>query len=187
MRFFELKSDVNNYSWIDFNEKYYKLLSEMRGESLINKWKPLNLRKLKEKPELPLGDYPTFSEPIVSEKAKNILECLCTNIAEFLPVTIHNSDQNYYLFNVTNILDCLDHHNSTIKYFSDGRIMEIQVYSFNNSITSQNRFFRIKGYEKSIYVNEEIKSIIDNNNLNGFIFVDTALPYENPFKKLLKK
>ena len=185
MKYYKLRADVNNYAWLECKDKYFNQLFSMRGESLLNEWDVITLTRIHERVELPLGDYPNFTVPIVSNKIKAILDSICDNYIEYLPIKIKKCDEIYYIFNVLNILDCINKEKSDIKYFSDGGLMEIQNYTFNEIPNNESKVFRIKGYEKSIYINNDVKNTLEQNNCFGLLYEDTSLPYENPFKKLL--
>jgi hypothetical protein len=194
MQIYELQPDVNNFKWIGrTNEDDFDVLSNMCGQSMKNKWTVMKLEPIIEEEEdklLPIGDYPQFEQPLISEDAINVLTPYFKESVEFLNVEIINERQKYCILNVTNILDCLDIEKSKIKWFEgSSRIMQVCEYVFKeNAIKKEKSFiFRIKGYEKSIYVNEETKNVIETNKLKGFIFKDTSEKYENPFAKLIKK
>lgn len=193
MKIYELKSNGDNFKSIGRKkDEDFDLLFDMRGQSVGKIWGKIKLEPIIEDEgdkSLPIGDYPRFEQPLVSEKAVKILTPFLKQHVEFLEVEMLNENNNFFVMNVINILDCIDIKKSKIKWFKDNsRIMQICEYVFNDSVNDieKSLIFRIKGYEKSIYVNLEIKKIIENSNLQGFVFKDTADKYENPFAKLLK-
>jgi|GEM_PF-955285 len=188
MKIYKLANDVTNYKWVTYKGKiHYMQLSNMNGESIIEQWVPLKLQTIKERPDIPLGDYPNFDVPLISNDAKRKLENEIQSLVEFLPVEILDSDGEYYILNVSNILDCLDKKKPNLTMSSDGiNILDIKEYSFNTIDNFYSKVFRIKNFEKTIYVNDDIKSLFENSGLKGFKFEDTSLPYENPFTKLLR-
>lgn len=82
----------------------------------------------------------------------------------------------YYFINIINVLDCLDLSKSDINFFSDGRIYKINKFSFNSNISKMNTtIFKIKKFERGdVFVNENIKKIIEVSELDGFTFQEVA-------------
>ena len=181
MKIYELNNDINKFKWfgrIHSNDTKYDyefdILFEMRGQSIIKNWKPIEINAIVESKEdalLLIGDYPKFDEPLISEDALDILLPFMKKYIELLDIKILGEKLkcNYYLLNVLNILDCLDLNKSMIDWASDSSgITNVKEYTFKEDQLKNSFIFRIKGYEKNIYVNEEFKNLVDKNNLQGF-------------------
>lgn len=191
MNIFILQSDVDNYKWFTINdESDFDLLFTMRGQSYKSMWKVIPIKEIvSESGELlmKIGDYPKFDEPLVSRKAMESLKPHLGDSVEFLEVNAARHGV-FYIMNVTKIIDCLDLEKSKIKYHdSSTNIMHIEQYVFKEKKLINEKTFRIKGYEKQIYVTDNFRELIDNYRLEGFTFTNTKDNFENPFAFLFEK
>lgn len=195
MKIYILTGDVDKYKTVGTIDSLSKktkkeqseLLDMMRGQSLKNVWEKIKFEvgiddsiesqyTIKEQKARPLGDFPNHpGPPIVSTQAMKLLKPFVENNTEFLEIEIINEGV-YYIMNVTSVIDCLDKKKSRIEYFDSEqkRIMDIEKYSFFEKKLKDIYAFRILGYEKTIYVTDEFKKIVEKNNLEGFVFKDTA-------------
>lgn len=194
MKIYELSSDVENYKWMTWTkEEDFETLFQMRGQSMKTQWLRMVLEPIIEEEQdryLPTGDYPCFTVPLISKTAAEILHPYIEKHVELLDVDIIGEDKSYSVLNVINILDCLDRDKSKLEWFDSGSgIMKIYEYAFNDMIDNEeiSYIFRIKNYEKSIFVNEKLKETIERSGLKGFVFTDTSEKYTNPFAKLINK
>lgn len=140
-------------------------------KSLIKTWDPPYLTWYKNDGEK-LCDFPFMYSfiPIINLKTYNILkEHVPPNEAEFLPLFIEN--ETYYIINLLILeKDILNIKKSKVKYYSNGRIMEITDFVFNkNTITTS--MFRVSESTTNIFVNEFIKNEIDKHRLIGANFI----------------
>ena len=120
MNIYLLRADVNNYQILVFkNGEDSKVLSKMNGQSFKNNWKSFDLDPFIDdnfNKNLPKGDFPYLSNRflILSSKAVNCLKDLITPYGEVLPVNC--DDDDYTLFNVTNVIDVLDLEKSNVRF-----------------------------------------------------------------------
>ena len=78
------------------------------------------------------------------------------------------------------ILDCVDYSKSEYKTYRDKRrIMRFIRYSFVEERVGTHALFKIvdKPFSNSFFVNDELKTNIENEQLTGFNF---SLVYESP-------
>lgn len=119
----------------------------------------------------------TYDIPIISHKLREILHPYGISTSK---VNIQNKNviEDYYAIGV-DIIDCVDEDKSKyIKYEKDdlARPDKAGDYKvFNKMVLNLNKIngkhiFRIKGYLVYLVVSEEIKSIIENNNVVGCLF-----------------
>jgi|SRR5690554_244286 len=121
--------------------------------------------------------------PIVNQRAYKVIKDLIpSDEVEFLPLFIE--DEQYYLLNLLiqkeNIINIKK---SKVKYYSDGRIMGISDFVFNQAeITST--IFRVSESKTSVFVNEIIKQAIEKHKLIGANFVKCKVVKPSFFDKL---
>ena len=69
--------------------------------------------------------------PMVSRKAKEVLEPLICNNVEFLPLTHDVTGEVYYLINVLNTIDAIDYNKAVLKtkYRINNRFRKIRIFA----------------------------------------------------------
>ena len=140
------------------------------GRSHIDDWRPLVVKRMEPEKKLDLGDAPGFNIPVLSKKALDCLLPLIKENTEILPLIFDEND--FFALNITTVLDAVNYSESVYKTFRDGkRIMAFEKYSFIPEKVSGIPMFKIID-EKTRYgfVSDEIKRIVEDNNLNGFDF-----------------
>ena len=141
------------------------------GRSHLNKWNPIKVKRMEPEKGLDLSDAPGFNIPVFSRKAMECLYPLISNNVEILPLDFDEGD--YFVINVTTVLDAIDYEKSVYKTFRDGkRIMAFKKYAFIPEVVKNTSIFKISD-EKTRYafVSDEFKQIVEKNNLTGFKFV----------------
>ena len=152
-----------------------KLLSTLlTGRSLNKHWIPfpvkfvtrgLNGRQLK------ASDAPGFTpgELALTEAARSVLGPYINECGEILPLKCESAD--FYLLNITNIIDALDESRSRIERYSSGRIMHISEYIFNRAMLANQFLFRISSFAASpIYFTDTAVEIWMRAGLRGLDF-----------------
>lgn len=147
-------------------------------ELLDNGFEGKTMMKIWETPEME-WDFQTSSAkcditmilgliPIVNKKVKEKLIFIETaNLAEFLPVLIEGEE--YYAINVLyQTSELLNKRKSKIFYFSDKTIMHIDKYVFIKEETHP--IFKVSQNLTHIFVNDEIKDIIERESFTGIEF-----------------
>ncbi|HEY0601659.1 MAG TPA: DUF1629 domain-containing protein, partial [Herpetosiphonaceae bacterium] len=110
-----------------------------------------------------------------NERAWQVLEPLLGQSVEALP--LRTDEHTYYAINVLVVLDCLDMDRSEIQYFPSGGIMYIDRYVFEEGCVDEHPIFKIQGAElKEVLVSEQVKAVVEQNHLAGFVFVPIASP-----------
>jgi len=88
---------------------------------------------------------------------------------EFLPML--SADGEYYLYNVTNVIDCLDLERCSYETFDDGRIMRIEKYMFRKECLENQDVFRIRQTHRSRdYITSRLVKKIEALGITGFRF-----------------
>lgn len=172
MKVFILDADVNNYRGIyykdeddivDFNRRFI-------GNPLKRDWK--GHHKFEFVPaRLPKGDSPGLSThiPVFSTRAvKALVHCLEGN-GELLPIVCDGED--FFLFNVTRVIDALDETNSEVKRFTSGRIMDVITFSFHQERLLSKTVFKIPQLVLSdVFVTDPFVERVIKAKLKGFKF-----------------
>jgi len=144
-------------------------IDSLNGEEVIN-WEPVEFYSSHRKKSK--SDYIHFltGSPILSLKARNALEPYIANDVQFLPI-IH--EQELYLVNVVNVLDCVDYSRSKIRKGLQGVFVGFNSISFNEDMVQDQLIFKIKEQvERHVYVTDAFKDIVQQSKLKGFGFIE---------------
>ena len=92
---------------------------------------------------LQLSDTPWLNTPtpVFSGCVKKTMESLIGDAVEFLPIMFNEAE--YWLVNVSNVLDCIDYEKAKVKRFSSGRVMLFERYSFIEEKVTGEDIFKI--------------------------------------------
>ncbi len=154
------------------NNKSFEIAISLDGRSFVKEWEPLKYTKYIDEKNLPLGDKPSAGPnfPIVSLKAVECLKEVLGKNVEILPLYI--DEQEFYLINALEVLDCLDHEESDIRYFSGTeRIRGINKYVFIEQKLIGKNVFKIKEQKKvGPFVTDKFKEAVEKSGLEGFEF-----------------
>lgn len=175
-------TNENKNSFIkDFiiNEKLKE--NTINGISIIDNESPIaTLSGLKAiEPDILVGGYIL---PIISEKFRNDFVkkfSQDTSFIEFLPIIFKNKNflSKYYLMNILNNINCFDFDKSEytklpIEIFPDQQdlIFSIEKLEFKYEAINNRNIFRMSEKPTEIYISEEIKKFIIDNEYVGFTF-----------------
>ncbi len=125
-------------------------------------------------PSKPLHDFVhgEGAAPFVSEHAKIVLQSVVGNSVQFWPIGKIKTE-NYYILNVTTVLDCLNIDASDINYASDvpDKVLGIGKAIFDCGKISQNVvIFKVMQYPRPIYVTDTFVQCIREHKLTGVGF-----------------
>lgn len=115
-----------------------------------------------------ISDCPfiTGSIPVFSKFAFNVLKPFI-NEEEVQVIPIHIENLQYFIFNVTMLLNnILNVNKSRISYFTNGEIMDIDNYVFNN-LSKIPPFFKISQLDTYTFITGNVADIISKSNLTG--------------------
>ena len=166
--------------WMDHNYRTYEPTPKGGYKSYMFDGVPVKERnfdriypsKYKDEIDKPIGDVFSVevSSFILNEKSYKILYPYIKNEAQIFKVKCEND--NLYVVNITNIIDCLDYDKSEIKRFpSSGRVMRVIKYVFKIEKLRNTTIFKLPEFPKGIsYVTENFKNIVEKNNIKGFKF-----------------
>lgn len=134
----------------------------------------MNRRRNTTNPDKGIGDVLglTVGAIVVKEKAMKFLEPLIGNCVEFLPV-MYEQNQQLWLMNVLNVVDCFDLDNSEVSYFrsNPAKVMSYDKFAFKEKRIEGHKIFKIpETIQAQIFVTDELKSLIESSELKGFYF-----------------
>ncbi len=166
--------------WMDHTYRTYEPTPKDGYKSYIFDGMPVKERnfekiypsKYKDEIDKPIGDVFSVevSSFILNERSYKILYPYIKNEVQIFKIKSEND--NLYVVNITNIIDCLDYDKSKIKRFpSSGRVMRVIKYAFKTEKLTNAIIFKLPEFPKSIsYVTEEFKKVVEENNIKGFKF-----------------
>lgn len=183
MKIYNLLHDSENYRWLEYQGDWFDFFHDINCSNtrIDNFDYVIRCKAIRDKKERVLGDYPCFVVPAISQKAKEVLESQLSDFIQIFPLETGKLGQ-YYFINILNVLDCLDKNKSEIQYLpSSDMIYKIRKWKFNSRLNDKNsKIFIIKNQMgERIYIDENIKKIIDENNLKGFVFREVGEINEN--------
>lgn len=176
MKIYELDNDAENYRWLEYEGNWFHYFHNLLDSKPIEPTKEtIYCHSIRDKKERVFGDYPCFTVPAISEKAKGYLLPFWGDAVQMFPLVTRKNGMFYYL-NVINILDCMDEDKAEIKYLNPNKFMRIIKYVFKNNYDAKAlRVFKIRKDERGpIYVSEETKKLIEDAKLEGFEFVEVG-------------
>jgi hypothetical protein len=190
---------MNIYEW-GFTEKYsvyepesYGSQDVLNGElGSIDQWEPIKFievrsgkgRHIKGAP----GDFPgtTSFNHLVSQVAVDALGNMLTDFGELFPVKLEGQDKLFYIFECTNVVDCLNEDMSMIVRSDLGFMQSIIVTLpvFYEDKIGGNHVFTVPQLPKSqsrIYVTERFKDEVIKAGLKGLFLHKGNMSKENPW------
>lgn len=173
MRIWKMDFDLDNYDNLRPKERWtLDKIKSFDGRGQYGSWYPIELERLEPEKGLGLSDAPGFYShiPLFSGNAVNILKKYIDYNAEILPTKFNEGD--FYIINVTNVLDCINWSDSKYITFPDKkRIMSIEEYQFVKEKVENQDFFKVKEEViKRPFVSDSFREAVVNSGLTGFIF-----------------
>lgn len=121
---------------------------------------------------LPKGDFPSLipGVPVFSPRAVEALRDLLEETGEIFPVTI--SSEEYFVFNVTKIVDALDEPNSeVIRFKGSSKVLNIRSHSFYTEKLFGIVIFKIpQVITMDVFVTDTFVERVHSAGLEGFWF-----------------
>lgn len=106
---------------------------------------------------------------MLNENTKSNLEKKLNQYGEFLPVKCEGIQ--YYIFNVTNIIDNIIDEKNSKKTIEESGYIEVEQLSFIEEKACKNLLFKTNWNGlKNIYCTDEFKSLIESSGYSGLIF-----------------
>jgi hypothetical protein len=153
------------------DQRSNSIYHEFDGRSLAASWTPLSIEPADEADgDTDLADYALLGTvPIFSEQAVSVLSHVLTRNGELLPLLYDR--RTYFAYNVTTIVDALDHERSALRRFKTGNIMQVERYAFRASAIGNAIVFRIPELLRAyVFVTDAFVRIAKSQPLSGFEF-----------------
>ncbi|MEC2916710.1 hypothetical protein P9X48_29370, partial [Bacillus cereus] len=137
MKIWVLKSVLDNYEsfqLLNFEEDHKKYIDGKINSitHLTNSWGKIYIECIEGDNH---SDLPKFwggtGTPMISEKAKQVLEPLIGDNVEFLPLLRNSTSEVYYLVHVLNVLDAIDGDKAIFKKLITGLIVGCEKFAFD--------------------------------------------------------
>lgn len=170
MKIWHLDFEVDEYDSLETVKEFD--LDERQsydGRSKLEGWKPIAVKKMAGRE---LSNVPGYSSyiPVFDRAAMEIVEDLIKENCEVLPLIC--ADGEFYIINVTTVLDAIDYSKSKFKRFStSNRIMRFIKYEFiKEKVEGQHIFKIIDEPLRRPFVSDEFRQRVLESNLKGFKF-----------------
>jgi hypothetical protein len=145
------------------------------GSAYIPTLQPISVRRLKKprkhQPE-PLCDFTAVTAmvhaPVLSARAKQLIEPVLSDRAQWLPLAFE--EKEYWLLNLLNLVDALDHERSRVSRLPDGKVMCIDAYAFKPEMLEQQWMFKVPTAPFDVLVTERFRSLVEEQGLTGLYF-----------------
>jgi hypothetical protein len=149
MKIWEIRADVENYEWLYISRDVQEIPDTQEiicffGKSRIKHWKPIIVERMDENTSPELGNCANYSSNCaIDRKAIDVLQDLLEGNVELLPLIFDEKD--YYVINVTNVVDCVDFEKSRYEKYTDdadSRIMDFDQYVFKEEVAKERTVFQ---------------------------------------------
>jgi hypothetical protein len=171
MRVYLLRADSNHYeSFIMRVGHLFEFARRFDGKPFKRSWKDVEIGL--DPGRFPKGDTPSLipGVPIFSGKAVKALQDVLEQNGELLPVIV--GGEEYFLFNVTTVVDALDEPRSeVIRFNGSNKVLTISSYSFFGEKLASRIIFKIPQMLRGdVYVTEPFVKRVRSAGLKGFWF-----------------
>jgi len=113
------------------------------------------------------GDFPCWVDPLFSKRARESLEDLLNPHGEWLPV-ITTTAGEFFVYNVTTVINCVDHERSRLARTADGLIYGARRLEFHAAAIGGRACFRVpEGITSSFYMLGDVVDRVEALNLRG--------------------
>ena len=171
MRIYISCADVNRYRGLYYTEEdVMEFARRFDGTPMKSAWKVRESFSFVPR-LMPKGDCPNFGThvPVFNPRSVEILADLLEGNGELLPIRCDGED--YFLFNVTRVVDALDQQNSDLDLFDDGDILEIDRHVFIPEKLPSLSIFKIPQMVLAdVFVTDPFVDRVESAGLKGFDF-----------------
>jgi hypothetical protein len=173
MKVHVLRADSDHYQGLVMTAgDLFEFARCFHGKPMQGLWTDVKIGVDPDSYSLPEGDFPSLipDVPVFSPKAIAALRDLLVGNGEILPVTIVG--EQYFLFNVTRVVDALDEENSEIiRFEGSSRVLNIREYAFFHRKLSGRVIFKIpQMLDGWIFVTDLFVKRVQSAGLKGFWF-----------------
>ena len=171
MKVYLLRADSDHYeSLIMPGGGLYEFAGRFNGSPMKNSVSDAMIKK--DPRRLPKGDFPSLipNVPVFSRRAVEAMRDLLESHGEILPVMI--SGDEYFLLNVTRVVDALDESNSeVIRFEGSSKVLNIRTHSFHEEKLFGIMIFKISQViTMDVFVTDAFVERVSSAGLKGFWF-----------------
>jgi hypothetical protein len=172
MYVYKLRADSDHYKALIMpGGDLFKFAGRFKGQPMGTLRGHERIRLDPDTKSCPKGDFPSLipSVPVFSRRALEHLQDLLEGNGEAFRVIIAGDE--YFLFNVTRVVDALDESRSELRRFDDGTVYFIGNHTFFMDKLVGLAIFRIPQLTDSdIFVTDTFVERVNSARLNGFWF-----------------
>jgi hypothetical protein len=172
MKVYILDADSDRYkSLVMITGDLFEFAGRFDGKPMKRPWTDVKIGLAPDANSFPKGDFPSLipSVPMFSRRAITALGDLLEGNGEALPITCDSEE--YFLFNVTRVVDSLDEPNSEIVRFEgSSRVLNIHNYAFFREKLFGFSIFKIPQLLRNIFVTDIFVKRVKSAGLKGFWF-----------------
>lgn len=170
------------FEWLlPANDAEFDLL-RFDGQVKVNSWRPVRMKRLKVTEQgqpLESSDFPACSGGdmlVLSRAARERIGGQLERHGELLPLVCDDGD--FWVLNVTRLVDALDESNSQLLRASDtGAILMVRKYAFHAPALAQAELFKLPQMVRGlIYVTDPFIDLVRASGLRGIEFVQVWAP-----------
>jgi hypothetical protein len=157
-------------------DKYLDRLEQCKPWGNEKPWKLVSDRKTR------LEDFPMSFIPVLSRKARDLLEPVLESSGEFVPVTITYRGKRlaaeYFIYNCLNLLDVADRVKLPPEAWETPTQLKIGVALRidRNKVPRSADAFRFLGSPMSLIVSERVARRLVESDLSGWALMDPEFP-----------
>ncbi len=157
-----------------------------------------------------IGDLAHWRSVVLSQRAVDVLRPLLSDIGIFYPLNVKNAPQPYWLFIVTNVIDCLDEDRSE-GHLTEVPLSVLRAHNYDMSSISiywepdvkfscldkvvlkpsalegrRSTLFKLPYYgNRYIIVNDDFRLAIERNGLVGFVLIPEGFYLNGDMRKFI--
>lgn len=196
-----LMQNASNYLNIEFGvdpwqDEYLLARTEYIYPDL-EQWQPPNLRfnEPKRKNKIPIyPDIADWNPFIISQAFLDAFIDEWQRYGQLYPVNITNATQQYYIFDCTNYVDCLDHVNckrsETRRFLPPDYEQEEVKYHYRSAVFDQSKvdgsnILKVPEMRSSLFVSEDFRTKLEilRHELKGIELYEYGEDFASPFAK----
>ena len=172
MNVYYLRTDANKYRGVIITQGDWRPFCDLfDGTPVSGPWTDVTIGWDPDMRRKPKGDFPSLLThiPVFTSKAADVLSDLLEGSGELLPIMVDGEE--YFLYNVTRVIDALDESRSEIIRFDDFEIMDIDVHCFFPEKIGDAAVFKIPQMVTSdVFVTDVFVDRVKSARLKGFKF-----------------
>lgn len=174
---------------MDVDQQVTTLRALGRGKAFEGAWQPLPVWRLKKPRKHRIEELcdltavcSSVNIPVLSARAKQVIGPVLGRDTQWLALAFGVCE--YWLLNSLRVLDAVDLIRSSVGYFPDGRVSDIEKYAFRESVVADEWLFKVTTAPYDVLVTERFRSLVISEQLTGFYFQPVWDSEHKPFGAL---